>query len=484
MKKYAVLLAHEFRLQATLRHLPGLAGQPAALLEMQAAKARVAEVNTAAEKRQVELGMTPTQAMARCAELHLLNANPGHERSAQDALLQIAETLSPLVEATASGVVTVELPLERSMTERDFLERCIRPLVSIGLDVCLGVAATPDLALLAARFAAPVHVVASPVDVLAPLPVDALRPSDELLSVLSSWGIRCISQLTALPMAEVCERLGPEAVELWERAKGGRPRPLRLVKPQEFFAEQTDLEHPVEMLEPLLFLLRRFLEQIAQRLAAVYLVAGKLRLTLRFENGEPYRQVFTIPQPTREVDLLFRMLHTHLENFTSASPIIGLELAAKPVRPNAEQFGLLEKGLRDPHQFTETLARLQALLGSDRVGSPQIEPSHHPDAFCLQPYESDSAVPAKEKELLIGVPWLRFRPPIPARVIMDEVRPAFLYSPRCTGPIAEAHGPWLLEGDWWESKHWFREEWDVATDEGFYRLVHVEEGWFLDGIYA
>jgi protein ImuB len=484
MKTYAVLLAPEFRLQATLRHSPGLAEQPAALLEIQASKPHVAELNAEAKKRHVERGMTPTQAMARCAELRLLNGNPGHERSAQDALLQTAETLSPFVEATALGVVTIELPPERFLTEKHFTEKCVEPLRSIGLDVRVGVATSPVLALLAARFATPVCVVTSPAPFLAPLPVDALQPSDELLSVLQSWGIRSIGQLSALSMAEVCERLGPEAIELWERATGGRPRPLRLIKPQEFFVEQTDMEHPVEMLEPLLFLLRRFLEQITRRLAAVYLVAGKLRLMLRFENGEPYRRVFTIPQPTRETDLLFRMLHTHLENFTSESPIIGLELAAKPVRPNAEQFDLLEKGLRDPHQFSETLARLQALLGSDRVGSPETCLSHHPDAFQLTPYDTDSPAPLAEKELLIGVPWLRFRPPIRANVILDDVRPAFLHSPRCTGPITEARGPWLMEGDWWESKHWSREEWDVATDEGLYRLVHIEEEWFLDGIYA
>ena len=484
MKTYAVLLAPEFRLQAALRHGPAWTDQPAALLETHTTKSRVAELNAEAGKHQVERGMTPTQAMARCANLHLLHGNPGQERSAQEALLQIAASLSPFVEATATGVVTVELPPERPVLEKHLLDKCIEPLLSVGLDVRIGVATNPDLALLAARFAEPVRVVTSPATFLAPLPVDALQPSEELLAILHSWGIRAIGELTALPRAEVCERLGPEAVELWERATGGRPRPLRLIKPQEFFTEQIDLEHPVEMLEPLLFLLRRFLEQITRRLNAVYLVAGKLRLVLRFEYGEPYRRVFTIPQPTREADLLFRMLHTHLENFTSASPIIGLELSAKPVRPNAEQFGLLEKGLRDPYQFAETLARLQALLGSDRVGSPEVEASHHPDAFRLRPYETDVSAPSSEKEFLLGVPCLRFRPPIHARVVLEEVRPVLLSSSRGTGPITEARGPWLLEGNWWESKRWSREEWDVATDDGLYRLVHVEEGWFLDGIYV
>ena len=484
MKNYAVLLAPEFRLQATLRHLPSLVEQPVALLEIQGTKPRVCELTTAARHRLVQPGMTPTQAMARCPELQLINGNAGHERSAHDALLQMAEALSPFLESTGPGIVTVELPPEQKLRDRDFIGKIVGPLVSLGLDVRVGVAGTPDLALLAARHANPVQVVSEAADFLAPLSVAALEPGAELYTVLESWGIRTIGQFVALPSAQVWDRLGPEAVQLWERATGGRSRPLKLVKAQEFFAEEADLESPVEMLEPLLFLLRRFLDQITTRLANAYLVAGKLRLVLRFEREEPYQRIFTIPQPTRDVTLLFRMLHTHLENFTSESPIVGLELAAKPVQPNAEQFGLLERGLRDPHQFAETLARLQALLGSDQVGTPELEPSHHPEAFHLRPYDREAPAPKKNEELLMGVPWLRFRPAVAANVILNEVRPAYLYSSRSTGPIRDARGPWHLDGNWWEKRPWSREEWDIATDDGLFRLVRAEENWFLDGIYA
>lgn len=484
MKRYAVLLAPEFRLQAMLRYLPELTGQPAALLETKGTKPLIAEMNAKAQSSQVQRGMTPTQAMARCGDLNLLYGNPGHERSAQDMMLQTAEALSPFLEITGLGVITMELPPERLFDEEELIRKCIHPLRALGIDIRLGVATTPDLALLAARFGEPVRIVESATAFLETLPIAALEPSDELSSVLHSWGIRVISQLVALPMVQACERLGPEAVALWERAHGGRPRPLKLIKPQEFFSEASDLEHAVEMLEPLLFLLRRFLEQITARLAHAYLVAGKLRLVLCFEKGDPYQCVFTIPQPTRSVDLLFRMLHTHLENFTSPSPIIGLELAAKPVRPHSEQFGLLEKGLRDPYQFAETLTRLEALLGSDRVGTPEIEPSHHPDAFHLRPYEVADRVSEITPSILVGIPCFRFRPPLAAKIILTDLQPVYLSSACTTGPIKEVRGPWYSEGNWWEPRWWSREEWDIATEDGVYRIVHVEDEWFLDGIYA
>ena len=486
MKTYGVLFVPEFQLQATLRHQPELLEEPVALLEIDGTKSRVKEMNGPARRSQVVCGMTPTQALARCAELHLLHPNPGHNRGAGEVLLQVAETLSPFLESTLDGVVTVELPEERIFEEDDLQKKAVEALRALGLEVNVGVARTPDLALLAARAATPVRIVRDEADFLAPLPLEVLEPSAELREILSSWGIRTIGQLRELPQREMCERLGPEALHLCDKAGGGQPRPLQLVKPREFYAEQSDLEYPVELLEPLLFLLRRFLEQITARLAQSYYVAGRLRLDLRFEAGEPYRRIFTLPQPTREVDVLFRLLHTHLENFSSAAPIVALELAAQPVRATAQQFDLLERGVRNPYQLAETLGRLQALLGTDRVGTPVLESSHHPDAFQMEAYRLDSTDAKKEAgdELLFGVPWLRFRPPVPANIILNDVQPAFLYSARCTGPITEARGPWRIEGRWWEPQAWSREEWDVMTEEGTYRLVRQPSGWFLEGIYA
>jgi protein ImuB len=484
MKRYAVLYVPNFRLQAILRHCPHLSGEPVVLVDSRGKKPRIEEVNSVARTAQVEIGITPTQAMARCANLHSLSANVGHERAAQDILLQSGELLSPFLETTAPGVVTIELPNGRAVDQEELTQKCANPLLGLGLDTRIGVASTPDLALLCSRFADPVCLVEEHARFLGLLPVEALEPTGELLSVFHSWGIRTIGQLVNLPMTEVCQRLGADALTLWERANGGRNRPLKLIKPQEFYSEQTELENPVEMLEPLLFLLKRFLEQITTRLAHAYLVVGKLRLVLRFEYNAPYQRIFTIPQPTRDAELLFRMLHTHLEAFTSESAIIGLELAAKPVRPNVEQFSLLEKGVRDPHQLAETLARLQALLGSNRVGTPELEPSIHPDAFHLRPYDANAPTIPPVETPLIGLPLLRFRPPIPVKIVLNDIQPAFLYSNQFTGPIKQTCGPWMLRGDWWKKEQWIREEWDAETDEGVYRLVHDEKGWFLDGIYG
>src|SRR5213083_351576 len=208
----------------------------------------------------------------------------------------------------------------------------------------------------------------------------------QILAILHKWGIHTLGQFAALDKEQVGARLGPEAVRMWERANGQCNRLLKLVRPPESFEESFEFENEIETAEPLLFILRRFLEQLAIRLSALYLVAKELNLRITFTDKQIYEHIFKIPQSTNNVDLLCRMLHTHLENFKSEYPIVAVALSAQPIKPAREQFGLFETTLRNPHQLSETLARLTALLGADRVGTPVLEETHRPDAFHLEPF--------------------------------------------------------------------------------------------------
>src|SRR4029453_14699175 len=142
----------------------------------------------------------------------------------------------------------------------------------------------------------------------------------QILAILHKWGIHTVGHLAVLDKQQLGARLGPEAVRMWERANGRSNRVLKLVRPPELFEESFEFENEIEKAEPLLFMLRRFLEQLAVRLGAIYLVAKELTLRITFASKQSYERVFEIPQPTNDVDLLFRMLHTHLENFQSEHP--------------------------------------------------------------------------------------------------------------------------------------------------------------------
>ncbi|MEY2545734.1 MAG: protein ImuB, partial [Verrucomicrobiota bacterium] len=245
-----------------------------------------------------------------------------------------------------------------------------------------------------------------------------------------------------------------------------------------------EFEHEVETIDPLLFMLRRFLEQIATRLNAIYLVADELTLQLSFSNRTEYERVFKIPQPTNDVDLLFRMLHTHLENFKSEHAITAILLDARPTKPASQQFGLFETALRNPMQLSETLARLIALLGNDRVGTPQVEETHRPDAFHMEPFQWNGGTTSVSSQTYSAPALRRFRPDIPMSILCDVDLPIHARSSELTGEVSAQTGPYFLSGNWWDEKSWSRAEWDIELNTGAVARCHQDERhWHLDGIY-
>src|SRR5438876_10825616 len=307
----------------------------------------------------------------------------------------------------------------------------------------------------------------------------------EIFAILHKWGIHTLGQLARLDKEQLGARLGPEAIRMWERANGQSNRVLKLVRPPESFEESFEFENEIETAEPLLFMLRRFLEQLAMRLSAIYLVAKELTLRITFAGKHNYERVFKIPQPTNDVDLLFRMLHTHLENFKSEHPIIAVALSAQPIKPAREQFGLFEPTLRNPNQLYESLARLTAFLGADRVGTPVLEETHRPDAFRMEPFTWHGLPAHPIDKMSMPRPALRrFRPAAPASVLLDEDTPAHVRGVDSCGKVVRQHGPYLSSGNWWDEKWWARAEWDLQLENSVLcRSYESVDGWKIVGIY-
>ncbi len=316
-----------------------------------------------------------------------------------------------------------------------------------------------------------------------------------VIGILHKWGIHTLGQFAALEKEQVSTRLGPEAVRMWERATGRAMRLLKLVQPPQAFAETFEFENEIETAEPLFFMLRRFLQQLSLRLSALYLVANELKLRLTFSDKNSYEHLFKIPQPSNDVEVLFRMLHTHLENFTSTSPIVAVSLEAEATKPSQQQFGLFETPLRDPAQLSETLARLTGLLGAERVGTPVLEDTYRPDAFRMEPFswqiEAGASAVSTDKAGALRTPRAetplalrRLRPASQASVLLDKNKPAHLRSLQLQGDVVQHDGPYMLSGNWWDQNAWGRAEWDLQLATGALCCCHAEdETWHVDGIY-
>lgn len=520
---FCAVVSPDYRLQAALRYRAELWNQPVAVVEgiieeaadgatQKSQKGRAAkpvepvvvELTPAAARAGVEVGMSPNQALARCMELQLLGRAAAAEESLAQTLLGFAGSISAYVEQTAQNICTLDLQgcrVADSMGWAAWGEMLVQRLESLQLRGRLGFAENPDLALLAARStheAQPVRVVDDAPAFLGGLPLGMLEPAPGMASVLENWGIATLGELTRLRKDDVAARLGPEGVLLWEQASGRSTRLLRLVRPPVCYEEAFDFEYELDTAQPLLFLLRRFVDQLVSRLEAVGLVAAEMRLLLPLSNGERYERLFQIPSPTANADVLFRILDTHFENLRLEHPPTGVRLTAEPAKPGHQQFRLFENAVRDPNRFAETLARIMAMVGSGNVGVPELKSTHKPDQFTLATPDfgvgagvaprtppvgqSPSGVSA------IGLPLRRFRPPFPARVevVLTEERqrkPQYVVSEQAHGAVVDILGPYRISGEWWE-QGWSAEEWDVQmADGGLYRLSRQGETWNVEGCY-
>ncbi len=483
---FAVLLIPSFALQAILRVDPTLAGKPVALIAPTRRGAAIEECNESAARAGVLPGYSAPRAQARCPGIVLRPHQPELEREAATALLATAFGVTAYVEATAPGVCTLGLAQLAAPRHLPSLQQALAQLTALGFAASAGLGATPLLALYAARQAGPGRALSGDRGFLAGLPVTAAEPAGELLPVLATWGIRTLGQLTALTKADVAQRLGRDGLALWERAAGETTRPLEVAALARDFTAHFSCEHEMETLEPLLFILRRFLDRLALDLANAHQAALAIELVLDLADDSHHTQSIRLPEPITDPAILFRTLQTHLETVRTTAAISGVRLRLDPGRIMVRQQGLFDGGLRDPHGFADTLARVTALVGPGRAGRPVALDMHRPDAFALTaPPATLAPLPTGFAHPSQGLPLRRHRPPTPARVALTENRPAYLWAAGEEGAVHTASGPWIGSGDWWETgRSWHHEAWDVElAGGGLYRLRRTAEGWFIEGEY-
>ena len=409
-------------------------------------------------------------------------------------LAAVAFDFSPLVEQTAPDTVTCDVAgLDRLFGAAQELAAALaRRAVETGVRAAVALAANPDAAICAARGFSGVSIVpqGDEAKFLGRLPVALLRPSAELQETLERWGIRRFQDLAALPPLGIAERLGAEGLQLRELARGEAERKLTPLEEPPRFEEELELEYPVELLEPLEFLLARLLNGLTTRLATRGLATNELRLHLHLETRATHERTLRLPAPSLDGKSFLKLLRLDLAGHPPAAPIERIKLGMNPVKPQAAQGGLFVLAAPEPVKLELTLARIQAIVGEGRAGCPELLDTHRPDAFRLQKpgdrHHCPKAPLLRRVDSGVCPPHLirRYRPPRMARVTLASGQPSFLAAEGIRGRILERAGPWRTSGDWWTTDPWSRDEWDIALSDGaLYRIYCEIRGWFVEGSY-
>lgn len=289
-------LVCEVPVQAVVRLEPELQGKPVAVLAGAPPLTKVFAVNREARNLGIEAGMTKVQAEAFQGIIWRWRSL-SQEATAYAALLDCAWTISPRIEDGAKRegqdfCDTAVLDIagcEKLFGPPEKIAQDLRRVASdVGFETNVAVAGNPLAAVSAAQGFAGVTVIPAGEEGfrIGRLSLEALRIPVEFIETLRRWGIHTCAQFAALPEIAIVERLGQDGLRWWRLAQGADVHPLIAKESPSNFEEYMDLDSPVELLEPLLFVLNRLLEQLCTRLRIHVLAIGEVKVSLTLDRND------------------------------------------------------------------------------------------------------------------------------------------------------------------------------------------------------
>ena|GEM_PF-6112678 len=404
-----------------------------------------------------------------------------------------------------------------------------------GVQVRVGVAGTRFCARVAAAYARPVLVIAPDGEraFLAPLPVTHLPGLERWYWRLQFLGIRTIGDYAArLPYNDVLVRYGPEAAQAHVLARGLDPSPLQPRRLRELPTAVHCFEPAEERLEPLVFALKRRLDEMCAGLEEAGWGCGLVRLDCTCEAGEDVRLLGRPAEPTaspaRLIDLLRWQIERRQEEAQQANKSIfdggvtRFTLQLDQLAPAAGQaLSLFSGGRAGKHNVIAAIERLETLLGPGSVRQAVLTSDRRPEeAFTWAPYRPALAPPGGKRAgrsasrparvtaaarvqpaplatVADGRPSLLDgngkAAHIPAMRLLDPARPAVVKERdgaitaiavgRGSEAVVDCTGPWRLAERWWQQASG-REYFQLYTRLGRVYLLYQETGaWFLQGVF-
>ncbi len=496
--RYACLVVPSFPVAAVRRSRPELRGRAVAVVAGNPPAATIVDADRPARAAGIRPGMPGPDAQARVPGLTLVLQSPACQAAAHAALLDLSLGVSPRVEDAGLGVVCLDLA-GLSLLHRDehrFAEDLAALVSEVELPASVAIASTRTAARLAAAVN-PLVVIPSgrEVDILSPLPIALLAPSDDLSAVLSRWGIHTLGDLAALPDTALIERLGQEGRALQRRARGEDIDPFIPYRAHTAVEEAIDLEWPIENVEALSFVLSGVLDRLVARLVARGWALGAIHLALGLVDRSCQEFPLSLASPLTDGRAVLPLLVQAVRSSPPSAAIERVTARADPAVVRLTQASLFFSLLASPERLGATLARLEALVGRESVGSPAPLDTHRPDAFTVNPFGTRLSVgveatprPPCGRPVESSAPILRrFRPPLTVDMeTAEDGTPVRILGGPWKSLVRVAAGPWRSSGEWWGETAWQRQEWDAELASGLVaRLVYdlTKGTWCVEGIY-
>ena len=177
--------------------------------------------------------------------------------------------------------------------------------------------------------------------------------------------------------------------------------------------------------------------------------------------------------PTQEKRVLLKLFQLELASRPLGAPVLAMVAEGESAKTGAMPGGRFSPPLPEPLRLDVTVARLSALVGEGRVGSPVLRDTHAPDSFSMEPFRGCVADPYSGQKQAPAIRLLR--PPEPVQVRTEDGRPVHFWFRGELFRVCSASGPWRMNGDWWHEARmheaqlqgaWSHEVWDLAAERG------------------
>ncbi len=355
---------------------------------------------------------------------------------------------------------------------------------------------------------------------LATAPIGLIPMDDAMAEALSALGIRTAGALAALPSDDIEQRWGRDGLLSWRLARGEDRRRPGLATTEFPRTVSADLVPSVELMEPVLFLVRAALDRLVNGLVADGRAAATLAITLTLDDARGASTTAPSHTITREVRLahpmarlvpLFERCRALLDRWPLPAPVCGVAVAVVATAPLAgEQGDLLDPSWHDPAAADAAFARLRAELGADALVVPVTADSHRPERAgawlalgeervesrpqraTKKPEDMSPHDPGPRPQALSAEPPVPsctrlLESPEPVDVECADGHPRVLWWRGRRLRIEHPAGPERLAGDWWNDRY-ARDYWRCEDPEGegtllLYHDYSSGSAWFVQGWY-
>jgi protein ImuB len=466
---------------------------------------RLLAVNPAARSAGLRSGMVVADAQAILPDLRLVAADPLAERALLDHLADWCLCYTPWSAADDwrespgdGGGLWLDISGCAHLWggEEALLGDLLSRLRRQGFSARAAVADTPGAAWAWARFGdaeKPCLPSGGQRQILAGLPVPALRLLPATVAGLARLGLKVIGDLDALPRAGLTARFGPAITHRLDQAFGRQSEPIVPRQPPVAHRLHRAFAEPIGRTSDVAAAIRQMLARLCADLEAQRLGLRRLEVTAFRLDASAQHLLVGTSRPCRDPRHLFRLLSEPLERFDAGFGIEMLRLSAFEVAMLAAKQSTLDgaPAAEEGEALVQMLDRLGNRLGFDRVHRFAMHPSHLPERAVrrLAPnaVATEDAWPADRRPLrLLARPET-----VEAVAPLPDAPPLLFRWRRQIHRIAHAEGPERLSAEWWREQQPDRDYYRVE-DEAGRRFWLYREGayggavaprWYLHGIF-